>query len=530
MCCTVKAKQTDADNAMATSKKLTKKGPKLVPEVVTETPFDEPTPVESAPAAAAEPIPPKKARGRQSQTAQGSFWQRLMAIPKEEWESKRSYLYLYLMEPFVNIKTEGEAGYLSKLYEPIEPDFIMNRWGSGKYFARLKHRVPGQNGDTDVDKLTFEIVNPAYPPKLPRKMWEHDPRNERWLSMLPKESDGKQTTAAETAQLFQTFLQMKDSFSEGTEQQDATSQLETTVNIASRLMEMAKPKEAAPPADPWDAASKILNMRSDNPVVDMMREELKAIREELKEERTEARRLQQQLFEGKNKTAEEQKPKTLVEQLNELKALRETFAGVIETGAKSRMSGTLEFFSEVVPKLVESPLMVGLGNFLMSKAMQPSLPMQQPMNGVNGTQAQRPQQPANGQQPQQATAEQELLQFVHFVTPSMLRYLEGEQDGGSFAESVYFMFPDKLPILQTLTHPSLPNLSGAPVVIAFYKMSPYWNRIQLHEARFTQFIQDFCKWRPDEGEDGKQAQPVNGVAAASVDDGTEGSEPIPVDV
>jgi hypothetical protein len=47
-------------------------------------------------------------------------------------------------------------------------------------------------------------------------------------------------------------------------------------------------------------------------------------------------------------------------------------------------------------------------------------------------------------------------------------------------------------------------LSGAPVITAFYRQSPYWPRIQLHEARFQKFLQEFCVWKvkDDEGKPG----------------------------
>ena len=95
----------------------------------------------------------------------------------------------------------------------------------------------------------------------------------------------------------------------------------------------------------------------------------------------------------------------------------------------------------------------------------------------------------------------EFQKFVEYVTPSMISYLE-ESDGTAFAEWMATGHTEWLPLIQGLTHNSMPGQSGAPVITAFYRSQPqWWNGIMKacggNEATFTKFVTDFCAWKPE---------------------------------
>jgi len=146
------------------------------------------------------------------------------------------------------------------------------------------------------------------------------------------------------------------------------------------------------------------------------------------------------------------------------------------------------------------PVTDALGRWLafqQMKAMQglqPPPTQPGPVMQPNGSQ---PQQPNVQQAPQ--NVQQDFLKFINeTVTPAMLHHLESDMSGEDFAAWLYDGHgAERLAMLQSITHPLLPGKSGVEVITHLYKQSPLWPRIQLHEARFNEFVKDFCAWRPE---------------------------------
>lgn len=486
----------------ASKKKLLKiisppsvKPPETAPDTPS-TPFDSP-PVEPK---QEPPTPFKRKPGRPEKK---SFWDHVNEIPLSEWQAKRFYLYAYLSEPFCNIKTEGEPGYLRKFYEPVDPEFFLKEWGSGKYFLRLKEKRPGEKSDRDVDTLTFEIYNPTYPPKLPRKLWENDPRNERWLSMLPKEQ--KEASKQETMEILNAMFDMQDRIEDRMERAKGAEESQSPnaiLDTAARLIELTKPKENGTPAaaaiDPWAAAERILNMRSDNPMVTILQGELTALRHSLDEERKERIELQTKMWEAKlaaleAKMAPTASPaKSLVEQIKELTTIKSEVANLLGFGTdgaaapRSRMSGTMEFWKDLVTEVINAPVLNGVGQMLLSRFMQGAPGMA--VSGANPAQNGVAQSPAVN-----------LIQWVQgTLMEPIVRFLNGNSDGGDFADYVFEGWPDRLVPLQRMTHPQMPGQTGAPVIIELFRHSDIWQtQLAYRETQFRQFVTEFCAWRPE---------------------------------
>ena len=336
------------------------------PETASDTP---PTPFDPPPVEAKQETPPpfKRKPGRPEKK---SFWDHVNEIPLSEWQAKRFYLYAYLSEPFCNIKTEGEPGYLRKFYEPVDPEFFLKEWGSGKYFLRLKEKRPGEKSDRDVDTLTFEIYNPTYPPKLPRKLWENDPRNERWLSMLPKEQ--KEASKQETMEILNAMFDMQDRIEDRIERAKGGEEPQTPNSIldtAARLIELTKPKEnTSPTVDPFDTVQKILNMRSVDPMMTLMMTRMEAQDKAAEAARNREAELQKELRELTIRMLTPCKQngngsKSLIEQIKELAGAKTEIMNLLGIGGtdgaaapRSRMSGTMEFWKDLVTELVNAPV------------------------------------------------------------------------------------------------------------------------------------------------------------------------------
>ena len=447
-----------------------------------------------------EPIePPKLGRPKKTIDKTLTFWERLQNVPRGEWgEGGKTYLYLYVSEPFCNIKTEGKPGYLMKYFEPIDQDSIMRRWGSGKYWMVLKRRTPGTLSDTSIDEMTFEIYNPEYPPKVPKAAWKNDARNERWAALLPKEKDPSEipqkSGLTEVTEAFNTFAEIQD-------------------RIKGQIP--AANGNPQPAVDPWVAAEKILQMRSDNPMVTILMQRMEAMDKAQEAGRQREFDLQKELRQLVSQPRTENGGGGLLQQLEALGKVKDTLKSlmgfadnptspIVPTVIKSRMSGTMEFLERFVPTLLSSPPIAALGQAIsfrmMNQNQQPSGP---PASVV--TAAVNPQPPS---------AQDEMLKFItETMTPAMLSWIEDDEDGGEFAKWAYSGYPRETLALQSVKHPAMPGVSGAPVIIAFYKQSQWWPQLQKDEARFVKFVEDFCKHKFEVEEPESKSADVKGTPA-----------------
>ena len=491
---------------MARATKTPSKRPQLVTKAAPAAPVSPPTPFdmpqEAAVAVEESPTAAPTEKPRKTHKIEVSFWEKMRAIPPAEWgENGRTFMYLYLWQPYTDIKSEGKPGYLMKFYQPVDQDAIMKRYGSGQYHLILKHKKAGQKGDDTVDEHTFEIYNHEFPPKIPKELWKNDSRNDKWAALLPKEKPAEpQSAAGDPAKMLDTFLNIQDRIAERMEPQNGNESTNGVLDTAARLIELTRPKDqpAAAAIDPWAAAERILNMRSDNPMVTILQGELTALRHSLDEERKERIELQNKMWEAKlaaleAKMAPAASPaKSLVEQIKELTTIKSEVANLLGFGTdgaaapRSRMSGTMEFWKDLVTEVINAPVLNGVGQMLLSRFMQGAPGMAVP--GANPAQNGVAQSPAVN-----------LIQWVQgTLMEPIVRFLNGNSDGGDFADYVFEGWPDRLVPLQRMTHPQMPGQTGAPVIIELFKHSDIWQtQLAYRETQFRQFVQEFCAWRPE---------------------------------
>lgn len=173
-----------------------------------------------------------------------------------------------------------------------------------------------------------------------------------------------------------------------------------------------------------------------------------------------------------------------------------------------------DILKETVSGLINSPLAAVIAQRMSTPP--PGLGSVPPYPPPVNVQAQPAGQP-NGAQPQAPN----LMQFMEMVSPTMLRYFDAGRDGDEFADWMYAGYPVEFAQVQKLQHPLAPGQMGAPVLVALYKVSPYWPKIAAREAAFVKFAEDFCKWDPKSDDDEiPEAEIVN----------PEGQEPEHIDV
>jgi hypothetical protein len=486
--------------------------------------------IESAESTPAEADPAKNKGGRPPKgkiRTSPTFWDIMDTIPREKWgPDGHAYIYLYIREPFCDIKTEGKPGYLMKAYEPIDPDFIMRRYGSGKYYLMLKNRPQGQKNDVMVADLTFEIYNYEHPPKIPREFWRNDSRNERWLALLPKDQQGPAGTqgsggpAVDPNKWFDTFMAMQDRVAErmnpsGETTQPAT-QFAAIVDAATKIATLGRPPEGtAPKVDPWDAAEKILNMRSSNPMMDILSKQIETLSTALNSERDARTKLEAEMLKGEINALKEQLQKSGESELDRLVKMGEKKDAIakalglatdaVEHVTRTKMPWWADTLKETLTAFVQSPL-AGVIAQRMAAPPQPGLGSVPPYPPPINVQPQ-PAAPQNGQSQPQAP---NLMAFMEMVSPTMLRYFDAGREGDEFADWMYAGYPVEFAQVQKLQHPLAPGQIGAPVLVALYKVSPYWPKIAAREADFVKFAEEFCKWSPEaEEEDIPEAETEN---------------------
>lgn len=492
------------------------------------------------------PPRPKKKNGRPRQTPGDSpgipaalgFFDRVALIPFADWGT-RAKIKAYRLEPLINKLVGSEYKYICVYESKVDEDKIKVDHGSGKYRLYLSYKAAGKNGEDQLDQIDINILDPAFPPKIPAGEWMDDPRNKAWAWAKPPQA--QQTSYP------QYFGQQPQQ--PAIAQPPAPAPLETltsTIRLANELRKevreeiqqnapapaAAQQPATAAPVDPWQAAERILNMRSDNPMVTILQEELKALRASMDQQRSEVSKLQQENFQIQLKVMEErikalsENKSTsggIIEQTKELAALlgvepkqilgRFLGADTGETIVKSRMSGTLEFLSDLIPKVINAPIVTAIAQRITAPPQPaPGAP------AVPRPPAAQPQAPAN--------EEQELIAWVNAaITPAMVDYLENEESGSDFAQWVFNGYPQQLPKLQNMMHHMMPNLKGAPVIIELYKHTgQLWqNFLQPREAQFRAFVEEFCAWKEEEEDGAPAAEPSSaendGVEQISFDNG-----------
>src|ERR1017187_2299816 len=440
--------------------------------------------------------PPNGAR-RPPEARQPQFFEKVASVPKEDWGA-RAFMYVYVDEPCCNPKTFGESRYLLKSSVPIlDLEGLKQDYGSFKGWMSLNLRKTGKAAPDEVNRLSFEIYDPKNPPKIPRGAWANDARNKRWLDLLPPEPPPASAAASsllEGARFYKDIREeLKEEMAPTEPTQTRTSEVLETMKAAKDLFGPAAATGTAA-KDPLEIAvalaTTMMQMKADNPVIDMYRDELKALREEMKEERA-ASRLAAPPVAAKSFLDQALELAQNADKLEPLKKML-GFGGGEVTGRAARTTG-MDILNNLVSGPAGTMLAQGLGTLLVN------LPrMFTPAEGTPG-QGQPPPQPIvlppPGAPPTQMpeTPEQKLQRIGMTVTEPMLYefFLRGAT-GDVWADRMNDLWPNDFAFVKGI---------GPDVLVNHYRQTRAWMLIAPKETEFKQFMAEFCTFDPTEGTD-----------------------------
>jgi hypothetical protein len=448
--------------------------------------------------------PPPKGPGRPKKTdesPQSDFFQQVAAVRPSDWGT-RIYLYLYQLEPVCDLKKSGGKAYLMRYEEPITDEHrIMIEQGSGRYrFILAKNKISA-DASNELARYEFEIYNRLYPPKLNREAWVPDPRNRRWEVLLPKEPPPPPPAAAAETVLEGIRL---------------GNELRKEAREEMKAEAPAAPAAAPAPVDPWAAAERILNMRSENPMVTILQTQMTSQAAALEAERersfkaAEAARerefkLQQDLIAARTAAAPAAQKSVLDQimdfaaddaKLDRIKKVAGVFGFGMDGGGRAARTTPLDVMREVVNSPFGAQLGTGVSNLLTNLVSHTDAP-----NGIGVVQTLHP-IPANGAgAPTNATHESETQRIQRIASaitnPMIGEFFDLDEPGNVFAERVFDFWPSDFLFLQHL---------GPDTIVNLYKdhNKPLWNYLTAdpvkgnREAAFRKFITDFCAWSADE--------------------------------
>jgi hypothetical protein len=115
-----------------------------------------------------------------------SFWDFAAGLG-DRWLSGDLKIYCYRIWP--RIDTQQERVYISIVQEPIDEEYLLRHFGSGRYLLMLKDR------SKLLRKHTVSVHNPAYPPKVHESEVLDHPANDAffkaWGTKKPDSTAGK---------------------------------------------------------------------------------------------------------------------------------------------------------------------------------------------------------------------------------------------------------------------------------------------------------------------------------------------------
>jgi len=467
--------------------------------------FQEPTP----PAAPAAPRRNPLKKKNPTLPADGDFFARVAAVPQSDWDSQRVFLYLYVLEPLCNLKQQGGKAYFNRYSTPIRDEHqIAVECGSGRYRLMLAYNRVSAEDSSEMARYEFEIYNPQYPPKVPRAAWINDPRNAKWEALLPKEASPAAAGAAgQMVEAMQLVNEIRSSVRDEMEPPADTQSPSEMVQTFKAMKDILAPANGTPaaPADPFDTAKKIMEMRANDPMTTVLMGMIDSANKATEAAREREFKLQEKLLEAKAAPA-----KGLLDQLLELAALgdkldplKKLFGFGNGTEAVGRAARTTGF--DMVRDIVQSPFGANLGQglgMLLHTLATTGAPAPNPARPVMPTvlNAQQP----NGTAANKESDEERIQRIGNTITTPMLYefFLKDDQSGEAFAERMFDMWPEDYIFIRAL---------GPENLVARYRQfPPAWAILQPKEPAFIQFITDFCKWDPNEDE-GPAPGPDDGV-------------------
>jgi hypothetical protein len=480
-----------------------------------ETPFDsavavedppepqQPTP-EAAPPAA-EPPPRPSFKKRDPTGKHMTFFDRVAAVSLADWGT-RAKVKVYRLDPIIDRTRGSEYKFVQIYHQAIDEDKLKVDHGSGRYRLYLNIKEAGDRNEKETDTVEIDILDPKFPPNIPAGEWVDDPRNKKWAWARPAGAPGSpQAQAAIEAPAV--AVAAANQFIEG-------------VKVANEIRKDLKSEYApSPDAKPQSGLSEslqivnaILTMKADNPMVDVMKEQLRLSTESAEKSRQREADLQKEIRDSL-RARDNGAPAAkfgLKEALGEIKeflpALKEVMPGlgaaaeVVRAGRTTGWDILKDLLSSTAPTLIDYA-----GKIALAYATR----MPTPQNGQQtippNLQLAAPQGPpqANGQAPaagQQAPAQPQQMPpkfFIFLSQPTVQRALmkyfgefkQGDTEAGEdFA--AWALDGEGAEVLQDA------RALGTTTIINGLKGSPFWTFFAADEAKLVAFVDQALGWSP----------------------------------
>jgi hypothetical protein len=216
------------------------------------------------------------------------FWIWLSGFSPDQWANL--ICYLWRCEPITDIARGGKPTSICKFAAPFSLDTILNQEGSGIYRIDVVQIDPITTVQRRIRQHYCSLLNMEFPPRVPLGAWKDDPRNSMWKAFIPamqqrEEGNKPAFSPTDTASLFQTIFNavhtIRGDHADNAQMTAAlVGMVQQNQNAMMALMDPAKQlattrallKELAPAPD-----------TSSSLVIQILRDELKATREEVRQ-------------------------------------------------------------------------------------------------------------------------------------------------------------------------------------------------------------------------------------------------------
>lgn len=254
-------------------------------------------PPRSRRAAARPPAPPAASQRTHMIDGIPDVWDELSTWTADDWQYRIAYLWR--TGPLVDLTTKGGATSIKKITRKFDLETIMQEEGSGSYRIDVCQIDPSGKGQKRILQHYFTIVNMDYPPRVPYGAWIDAPENQMWrwaepaLKKMAEQGEETMLPAAayipDPDKMFNTVLNGVQTLTQGKGDAGATT---------AAVMKLVGDNQTAmmkllDPATQLSTLSQLMNQlrpaeKGNDLVVEILRDELRSTRQELRDMRTAA--------------------------------------------------------------------------------------------------------------------------------------------------------------------------------------------------------------------------------------------------
>lgn len=485
----------------------------------------------------------RRGKSKEEETGEAGFFERppsekgVGPAPDSEWESHMAYLYR--LEPVLDLTRGGtQPKYVTKFASSFDPETVKLNpsCGSGVYKVQLvKYNSTHRKNET-VHMHIFEVLDPAYPPKVPAGAWMEDPRNERWNWAKQGQGQGKQNgqdifsnpnpSPLDIAKFIRDEIrQSRPDLSAG--KTDALTQ--TIITTLPSLLEQAR--SAADPTKVMAMLQSVMPKPSneEGSMMKFLLEELRAVRASNEQLQRDYRQLLTDIATGKigaGGQAGQAPPVDPIEQLTAAAQKLTALYEVIQPNPNAAAPGT--WWQELLKPLVEAtavavPLIAkNIGN-QPAPLRRPPAPASNPATPAvpaiptaaapppgtpntppPGTPPASPPAPPTIEQHQPdehsttEVAEDDLTMYARFIAqsgPSLIKHLN---DGSTGADYAYWLYDGYGMMAITM----IKNLGAEQLKAIIAQQVPeLWTQLSKFGPRFDSFLEEFMNWTLESDEE-----------------------------